>query len=191
MTLGHCQGMIRLAGQADVKALATDIEPWAGLLFWQDGTLDGNGRGNNPVAMIDIQGNGGMYIGGTIYAPKALVKILGNGTSEADVAAVQVLAWQFQIGGNGILNMPVRPRPVLRHPGDRTEGTGGVGVLQADAIRRPKAPRASMPTQPVHRSGPWDPPGPGGVQARPHRGDPSRGGPAGHQSADPTRGAMS
>ena len=118
----HCQGMIRLAGQADLKAFATDVEPWAGLLFWQDGTLDGNGRGNNPVAMIDIQGNGGMYIGGTIYAPKALVKILGNGTSEADVAAVQVLAWQFQIGGNGILNMPYDPDQFFGTPETAQKG---------------------------------------------------------------------
>ena len=67
----HCQGMIRLAGQADVRAWATDIDPWAGLLFWQDGTLDGNGKGNNPVAMIDVQGNGGMASPAR-RAPKAL-----------------------------------------------------------------------------------------------------------------------
>jgi hypothetical protein len=114
----HCQGMIRLAGQADVTAWATDIEPWAGLLMWQDGTLDGNGRANNPVAMIDIQGNGEMDIAGTIYAPKALVKIAGNGESEADadVAAVQVLAWQFQIGGNGVLNIPYDPDQLFGTP---------------------------------------------------------------------------
>ena len=112
----HCQGMIRLAGQADVKAFATDVDPWTGLLFWQDGTLTGNGRGNNPVAMIDVQGNGGMYIAGTIYAPSALVKINGNGTSEADVAAVQVLAWQFQVGGNGILNIPYDPDQLFGTP---------------------------------------------------------------------------
>jgi hypothetical protein len=109
----YCQGMIRLAGQADVRAWATDIEPWAGLLFWQDGTPNppSNGDANNPVAMIDVQGNGGMNISGTIYAPAALVKILGNGESDAepDVAAVQVLAWQFQVGGNGVLNMPYDP----------------------------------------------------------------------------------
>ncbi len=118
----HCQGMIRLAGNADVKAFATDIEPWAGLLMWQDGTLDGNGRANNPVAMIDIQGNGGMYIGGTIYAPKAQVKILGNGSSEADVAAVQVLAWQFQIGGNGVLNIPYDPDELFGTPQTARKG---------------------------------------------------------------------
>jgi putative Flp pilus-assembly TadE/G-like protein len=118
----HCQGMIRLAGQADLKAFATDVEPWAGLLFWQDGTLDGNGRANNPVAMIDVQGNGGMLVGGTIYAPKALVKIAGNGTSEADVAAVQVLAWQFQIGGNGLLNMPYNPDAFFGTPESAQKG---------------------------------------------------------------------
>ena len=114
--------MIRLAGQADVKAFATDIEPWTGLLMWQDGTLDGNGRGNNPVAMIDVQGNGGMYIGGTVYAPKALVKINGNGSSVADVAAVQVLAWQFQVGGNGILNIPYDPDQLFGTPQTARKG---------------------------------------------------------------------
>jgi hypothetical protein len=118
----NCQGMIRLSGQADVTAWATDIEPWAGLLMWQDGTLDGNGRGNNPVAMIDIQGNGGMNIAGTIYAPKALVKIAGNGESDADVAAVQVLAWQFQIGGNGVLNMPYDPDQLFGTPPNARKG---------------------------------------------------------------------
>jgi Putative Flp pilus-assembly TadE/G-like len=118
----HCQGMIRLAGQASVTAWATDIEPWAGLLMWQDGTPTGNGESNNPVAMIDVQGNGGMDIAGTIYAPKALVKIAGNGTSDADQAAVQVLAWQFQIGGNGVLNMPYDPDELFGTPQTAQKG---------------------------------------------------------------------
>jgi hypothetical protein len=120
----HCQGMIRLAGQADVEAWGTAVAPWTNLLFWQDGTITGNGRANNPVAMIDIQGNGGMNISGTIYAPKALVKIAGNGesTTEADTAAVQVLAWQFQIGGNGILNMPYDPDQLFGTPQNAQKG---------------------------------------------------------------------
>jgi hypothetical protein len=112
----NCQGMIRLAGQADLKAWGTAVSPWTNLLFWQDGTAIGNGEANNPVAMIDIQGRGTMDIAGTIYAPKALVKIAGNGTSEADVAAVQVLAWQFQVGGNGVLNMPYDPDQLFGTP---------------------------------------------------------------------------
>ncbi len=77
----YCQGMIRLAGQADVKAWATDIDPWAGLLFWQDCSPSdepSNGDANNPVAMIDVQGDGGMNISGTIYAPCALCKDPGQ-----------------------------------------------------------------------------------------------------------------
>jgi hypothetical protein len=66
--------------------------------------------------MINVQGNGGMNIAGTIYAPKALVKIAGNGESDADVAAVQVLAWQFQVGGNGVLNMPYDPDQLFGTP---------------------------------------------------------------------------
>lgn len=118
----RCQGMIRLAGQADVTAWATDVDPWGGLLMWQDGTLTGNGKGNNPVAMINIQGNGEMDIAGTIYAPKALVKIAGNGVSDADTAAVQVLAWQFQIGGNGVLNMPYDPDQFFGTPESAQKG---------------------------------------------------------------------
>ena len=120
----YCQGMIRLAGQADVKAWATVVEPWAGLLFWQDGTATGNGEANNPVAMIDVQGNGGMDISGTIYAPQALVKIMGNGASTADVdnAAVQVLAWQFTVGGNGTLNIPYDPDNFFGTPFSSNKG---------------------------------------------------------------------
>jgi hypothetical protein len=120
----NCQGMIRLAGQADLKAWATDVDPWSGLLMWQDGTLDGNGRANNPVAMIDIQGQGTMNISGTIYAPKALAKIAGNGTSTADpdIAAVQVVAWQFQVGGNGVLNMPYDPDQFFGTPAAAQKG---------------------------------------------------------------------
>ena len=123
----YCQGMIRLAGQADVEAWATDIDPWAGLLFWQDcspSDRPSNGDANNPVAMIDVQGNGGMNISGTIYAPCALVKILGNGTSTAlpDVAAVQVLAWQFLVGGNGVLNMPYDPDQFFGTPQTAQKG---------------------------------------------------------------------
>ena len=62
--------MIRLAGQADLKAWATAVEPWAGLLFWQDGTATATAAANNPVAMIDVQGHGSMDIAGTIYAPQ-------------------------------------------------------------------------------------------------------------------------
>jgi hypothetical protein len=118
----NCQGMIRLAGRADLKAWGTAVSPWTNLLFWQDGTATGNGEANNPVAMIDIQGQGTMDISGTIYAPQALVKIAGNGTSDADVAAVQVLAWQFQIGGNGVLNMPYDPDQLFGTPQTAQKG---------------------------------------------------------------------
>jgi len=104
----RCQGKIEIVGGNSFTAQATDIAPWAGLLMWQDGTLNGNGRGNNPVAKVDIGGQGSMNIAGTIYAPKALVTLRGNGSSDptARTAAVQVIAWQFAIVGNGGLNMP-------------------------------------------------------------------------------------
>jgi hypothetical protein len=82
--------------------------------MWQDGTLGGNGRGNNPVAKVDIGGQGEMNISGTIYAPAAKTYLRGNGSSDptSATAAVQIIAWQFSIVGNGTLNMPFDPEEV-------------------------------------------------------------------------------
>jgi hypothetical protein len=49
-----------------------------------------------------------MDIAGTIYAPKAHVKITGNGDSTA-VLAVQIISYTWDIGGSGDLYMPYDP----------------------------------------------------------------------------------
>jgi hypothetical protein len=96
------QGSISLTGQNSLKIWGLASGPYRGLLMWQDG------RGSNPSAPISIVGQGAMNIAGTIYAPKANVKLEGNGSSTA-VAAVQIISWTWEIGGNGNLYMPYDP----------------------------------------------------------------------------------
>jgi hypothetical protein len=58
---------------------------------------------------INISGLGDLDFWGTIYAPKSRVVIFGNGNGAGSVAGVQILAWRFDIGGNGNLLMPFDP----------------------------------------------------------------------------------
>jgi hypothetical protein len=104
----RCQGKIEMVGGTELSMKATDIAPWAGLVMWQDGTLAGNGRATNPIAKVDIGGQGKINIGGTVYGPKAECYLRGNGASNpADkTAAVQMICWRFTIVGNGGLNIP-------------------------------------------------------------------------------------
>jgi len=84
-----------------------DSGPWKGLLTWQDG------QGSNPSAPITLVGQGSMNVAGTIYAPQAHVKLEGNGASTARLA-VQVIAWTWDVGGNGDLYMPYDPSELYR-----------------------------------------------------------------------------
>lgn len=101
------QGAIKMAGQSNMMLAGLDSGPWRGLLMWQDGA------GSNPTAPIELVGRGELQISGTIYAPKAHVKIEGNG-SEVGIAAVQVISWTWQIGGNAGLYMPYDPSELYR-----------------------------------------------------------------------------
>jgi hypothetical protein len=96
------QGAIALSGQSSLKIWALDSGPWRGLLIWQDGL------GSNPSAPISLTGQGDMNIAGTIYAPLATVTLEGNGSSTARLA-VQIISWQWDIGGRANLYMPYDP----------------------------------------------------------------------------------
>ena len=96
------QGDIDITGQSSLKLWALDSGPWKGLLLWQDGF------GRNPTATIKLTGEGEMDIAGTIYAPKALVTLEGNGLSTARLA-VQIISWQWDVGGGANLYMPYDP----------------------------------------------------------------------------------
>ena len=103
------QGQIKLGGQGNVSMWGLDSGPWRGMLLWQDGDA------SNPSAPVEISGNGALDLAGTIYAPEAYVKITGNGAAVGGVRlAVQVISWQWDIGGNGNLFMPYDPSQLYR-----------------------------------------------------------------------------
>lgn len=103
-TDGRCiQGAIDMAGQSSLRIWGLDSGPWKGLLMWQDR------RGSNPTAPIHLVGSGVLDLAGTIYAPRAHVKITGNGEAEGTRLAVQIISWTWDVGGNGNLYMPYDP----------------------------------------------------------------------------------
>lgn len=102
------QGMIDIAGQSSLRIWGLDAGPWRGLLMWQDR------RGSNPTAPIHLVGQGVLDLAGTIYAPRAHVKITGNGEAEGTRLAVQVISWTWDVGGNGDLYMPYDPSNLYR-----------------------------------------------------------------------------
>ncbi len=88
--------------------------PYGGMLIWFD--EDGS-RGIN--GLVDLQGGAILEISGTIYAPKATVDIHGNvdtncGSSSTQVAAVQIISWQWKLGGTGDLCMPYDPTKLYK-----------------------------------------------------------------------------
>lgn len=101
--LARCvQGPVQMSGQSSLMVWGLDSGPYRGLLIWQDG------RGSNPSAEVNLTGNGALDLAGTIYAPKANVKLAGNGAGTG-VAAVQIISWTWEVLGNGNLYMPYDP----------------------------------------------------------------------------------
>lgn len=117
----RCQGKLELTGGNSLKLYPTDISPWAGLVIWQDGTMpadDGHlGPATNRVAKVDLGGQGEMFIAGTVYAPQAKCYLRGNGSSNPSTnhAGVQMVCWQFEVVGNGTLDMPYDPNLFFGH----------------------------------------------------------------------------
>lgn len=106
--LARCvQGAIKFSGRSSLRMWGLDSGPWRGLMMWQDG------RGSNPTAPIELVGQGTFDLAGTIYAPKANVKIDGRGTSTATLA-VQIISWTWDIGGNADLYMPYDPNQLYK-----------------------------------------------------------------------------
>lgn len=102
------QGQLKLSGQGSLKLWGLDSGPYRGLLMWQDGD------GSNPTAPIELTGNGALNLAGTIYAPKANVKITGNGNAVGTRLAVQIISWTWNVGGEGNLIMPYDPNQLYR-----------------------------------------------------------------------------
>jgi hypothetical protein len=103
------QANIDFNAQQTLKLAAIDTGPYKGIVVWNDG------NGSNPTASIDLEGQATLSISGTIYSPKGNVKMEG-GSSGAGVAAVQVIAWQVDVGGNAALDMPYDPSKLYQFP---------------------------------------------------------------------------
>lgn len=118
----ECQGPLMFTAQSTVKAYGLDAAtctaipstcPYQGLFMWQDG------RGSCPTwnpsvsvsdCPITVGGGTTFDIAGTIYAPTQLVTVGGGALAgNSATAAVQIISWAWDIGGNGTLNMPYDP----------------------------------------------------------------------------------
>jgi hypothetical protein len=106
------QSDITLNSSGDLLLRGLDSGPYKGILLWNDG------KGSNPSAGISLGGQTNFNVSGTIYSPKGLVKMEGGtgvaGTTNS--ASVQIIAWQFDVGGNSNLDMPYDPNQLYQFP---------------------------------------------------------------------------
>jgi hypothetical protein len=101
------------SGQANVDFTATSTlllrpiatGPYKNILIWNDG------NGSNPGASITLGGQTTFDIAGTIYNPKGDVVLEGGSGigSPTNRAAIQIISWTWNIGGNAVLDMPYDP----------------------------------------------------------------------------------
>ncbi|HET7026894.1 MAG TPA: pilus assembly protein TadG-related protein [Candidatus Limnocylindrales bacterium] len=109
------------SGQSDIDFTATSTlslrpiatGPYTNILMWNDG------NGSNPAARITLGGQTVLDIAGTIYSPKGLVTLEGGsgvGGSPTNRAAIQIIAWQWDVGGNATLDMPYDPNQLYQIP---------------------------------------------------------------------------
>lgn len=79
--------------------------PYAGMLLWQD---------RNATAQPDmkISGSSTMILSGTIYIPRGNFVFTGNGGTQ--VLDAQVIADQFEMGGNGNVSITYDPNNAIK-----------------------------------------------------------------------------
>lgn len=114
LQLGTASSKLKIAGllpdQPCPPVTLTGGCPFGRMVIWHD--AEGS---QGYSGLIDIEGGGGLFISGTIYAPTATVDIEGHaGTNcgtgtETQKASVQIIAWEWRIGGTGDLCMPYDP----------------------------------------------------------------------------------
>jgi hypothetical protein len=97
-----CQDKITFSTQSSIDLSPIASGPYKGILLWNDG------NGSNPSAEVDLLGGTDLNIGGTVYSPKGLVKVDGGGTAAGN-AAIQIISWQWDVGGSSGLDMPYDP----------------------------------------------------------------------------------
>lgn len=101
------QANIDLNARGFLKLSAIASGPYKGILLWNDDTS------SNPRAIIDLKGQAGIDVSGTIYSPLGLVNLEGGSTG-SNTAAVQIIAWQWDVGGNALLTMPYNPSKIYQ-----------------------------------------------------------------------------
>jgi hypothetical protein len=99
---GPCQADITFSTNSSIDLLPIATGPYQGILIWNDGYA------RNPASNIELLGGTNLNIGGTIYSPKGFVKVDGGGTAAGN-AAVQIISWTWDVGGNSGLDMPYDP----------------------------------------------------------------------------------
>lgn len=107
---GTGQANIDFNASATLKLRAIETGPYRGILLWNDG------YGSNADALISLGGQVSLDISGTIYSPKGKVNMEGGGgvAGVDSTAAVQIIAWQWDVGGNYLIDMPYDPNKLYR-----------------------------------------------------------------------------
>jgi hypothetical protein len=127
-----CQGAINLGGAISLNLTGLDRNtpcppetaagsagcPFGGLLIWQEG------HASNPTAPVTVEGSSSLYLTGTIYAPKANVKLTGSSVTTGctasggnyDCAAIQIISDTWNIHGGANLQMPYDPKNLYQLP---------------------------------------------------------------------------
>ena len=101
------QAALDFTAQSTLKLHGLTSGPYRGLLVWNDG------NGSNPTAPITLGGQTSLDLAGTVYSPKGPVTMEG-GSGVGSTASVQIIAWQFDVGGNSTLDMPYDPSQLYR-----------------------------------------------------------------------------
>jgi hypothetical protein len=106
------QADLSLNSSGDLLLNALDSGPYKGILVWNDG------KGSNPTANVSLGGQSNLNVSGTIYSPKGFVKLEGGGgvAGSTNVASVQIISWQWDVGGNFDLDMPYDPSQLYQFP---------------------------------------------------------------------------
>ena len=108
---GTGQANIDFTAAGDLLLRPIASGPYKNILIWNDGA------GSNPTAKIFLGGQTTLDIAGTIYNPKGLVTLEGgSGLGSANTAAIQIIAWQWDVGGNSTLDMPYDPNGLYQLP---------------------------------------------------------------------------
>jgi hypothetical protein len=103
------QANLDFTATGELKLRAIDNGPFKGILLWNDG------KGSNPSALVTLGGQTMLDIAGTVYSPLGNVTMEG-GSGVGSTAAVQIIAWQFDVGGNSTLDMPYNPDLLYKFP---------------------------------------------------------------------------